>query len=40
VWTKEAQADQPAPNFARLIKEVNGNVRASLMQLEMRLYPA
>jgi len=40
VWTKEAQADQPAPNFARIIKETTGNVRAALMQIEMRLYPA
>ena len=29
--------EQPKPNFARIIKEQTGNVRAALMQLGMRL---
>lgn len=35
VWTTET--DAPAPNFARIIKENNGNVRAALSVLDSRL---
>lgn len=35
VWTRET--DATAPNFARLIKDANGNVRAALSALESRL---
>lgn len=36
VWTREApQADKP--NFARIIKEQTGNVRAALMALEIKM---
>jgi replication-associated recombination protein RarA len=38
VWTKEAAPDAAKPNFARIIKEATGNVRAALMTLEMKLY--
>ena len=38
VWARESNG--PAPNCARLIKEQNGNIRAALMALEMRLYAA
>lgn len=38
VWNREASADVPRPNFARVIKEQNGNVRAALMVLETKLY--
>ena len=34
------ETNGPAPNCARLIKEQNGNIRAALMALEMRLYAA
>ena len=37
VWTSEAGADSPKPNFARIIKEATGNVRAALMTLETKL---
>ena len=36
VWVAES-AGNPMPNCARLIKECCGNVRAALMELEMRL---
>lgn len=35
VWEHETQADKP--NFARIIKDATGNVRAALMALEMKL---
>jgi hypothetical protein len=35
VW--QAETDAPAPNFARIIKEENGNVRAALSTLDSRL---
>ena len=38
VWNREASADKTRPNFARTIKEVNGNIRAALMQIEMKLF--
>jgi putative ATPase len=37
IWRTEAPADAPAPNFARLVKESNNNVRESLMKLETEL---
>jgi replication-associated recombination protein RarA len=36
VWLTEAPA-APTPNFVRIIKESNGNIRAALMDLELRL---
>lgn len=36
VWTTEAPRAEK-PNFARMIKEETGNVRAALMSLEMKL---
>ena len=36
VWSQEAPGKTP-PNLARIIKESNGNVRASLMALELEL---
>ena len=35
VWQSETEAE--APNFARIIKEQNGNVRAALQVLDSRL---
>ena len=40
VWDAEAPASAPRPNFARLIKDATGNVRAALMSLEMKLLAA
>jgi replication-associated recombination protein RarA len=37
VWTSEAPADAAAPNFARLVKDANNNIRAALMALETEL---
>jgi replication-associated recombination protein RarA len=37
IWTKEAPADAEKPNFARLIKDSNNNVRESMMRLETEL---
>lgn len=37
VWNAEASPDVPRPNFARLIKEANGNVRTALAELETKL---
>lgn len=39
IWTKET-AGAPAPNFARIVKESNNNVRESLMRLETELMMA
>ena len=36
VWSREA-GDAPAPNFARIVKESNNNVRAALMELQKEL---
>jgi len=36
VWRAEAPT-APVPNFARVIKEANGNIRAALMELELRM---
>lgn len=40
VWATEAPADAAAPNFARLVKDANNNVRASLMALQRELLAA
>jgi replication-associated recombination protein RarA len=37
VWENEAPKDATAPNFARLVKEANNNVRAALMSLQKEL---
>lgn len=34
VWGAEAPKDAEAPNFQRIVKESNNNIRASLMQLQ------
>ena len=36
VWEKESNG-APAPNFARIVKESNNNVRAALMELQKEL---
>jgi len=36
VWHSEAPASPP-PNFARIVKEANGNIRAALMEIECRV---
>ena len=37
VWTKEAPADAEKPNFARIVKESNNNIRESLSRLQTEL---
>ena len=37
IWTKEAPAGSDKPNFARIVKESNNNVRESMMRLETEL---
>lgn len=37
VWDQEASPAIPRPNFARIIKDETGNVRAALATLEMKL---
>lgn len=37
VWQAEAPAGCEAPNFARIVKEATGNIRASLMRLQNEL---
>ncbi len=37
IWDREAPANAPAPNFARLVKDSNNNVREALMRLETEL---
>lgn len=37
VWKREAPATAPAPNFARIVKDSNTNVRAALVALEFEL---
>jgi DNA polymerase III gamma/tau subunit len=34
VWDAEASPALPAPNFARIVKEANNNIRTALMELE------
>lgn len=36
IWQAEAP-NAPPPNFARIIKEANGSIRAALMELELKL---
>jgi replication-associated recombination protein RarA len=40
IWRNEAPQGSPAPNFARIVKESNNNVRAALMELELELMVA
>ena len=40
IWADNVPADAPAPNFARIVKENNNNVRASLMELETAMMMA
>jgi DNA polymerase III delta prime subunit len=37
VWDREAPAGSDRPNFVRLVKESNNNVRESLIRLEVEL---
>ena len=37
IWQAEAPADATTPNFARIVKETNNNIRASLMKLQTEL---
>lgn len=37
IWTAEAPADAERPNFARIVKEASGNIRAALMSLQNHL---
>jgi len=37
IWNENAPADAPRPNFARLVKESNNNVRGALMRLQTEL---
>jgi replication-associated recombination protein RarA len=37
IWEENAPASSTAPNFARIVKESNNNVRESLMRLETEL---
>lgn len=36
IWLVEAPTASP-PNFARIVKEANGSIRAALMEIEMKL---
>ena len=40
IWGKEAPADAPAPNFARIVKESCNNAREALMRLELAILEA
>lgn len=40
VWDEEAPKDASRPNFARIVKEATGNLRASLMTLQTELLMA
>ena len=40
IWQEQAPAGSPAPNFARIVKESNNNVRESLQRLETELMMA
>ena len=37
VWENECAPDAPAPNFARMVKESNNNVREAFMRLETEI---
>lgn len=40
VWADEVSEDVPAPNFQRIVKESNNNIRAALMQLQQEIMMA
>lgn len=40
IWEQNAPMAAAAPNFARIVKESNNNVRESLMKLELELMVA
>jgi DNA polymerase III delta prime subunit len=37
VWNTETNSNETAPNFRRIVKESNNNVRASLMALQLEI---
>jgi replication-associated recombination protein RarA len=37
VWDAETNGNQSAPNFARIVKDANNNIRTALMNLEMEI---
>jgi replication factor C small subunit len=37
VWSEETNGNQSAPNFQRIVKESNNNVRAALMELQSEI---
>ena len=37
IWDENAPSSAPRPNFARIVKESNNNVREALMRLETEL---
>jgi replication-associated recombination protein RarA len=37
IWEASAPADATVPNFARIVKESNNNIRGALMKLELEL---
>jgi putative ATPase len=37
IWNEEAPDDASTPNFSRIVKEANNNIREALMKLEMEL---
>jgi replication-associated recombination protein RarA len=37
VWSKETNGNESAPNFQRIVKDSNNNIRAALMALEMEI---
>lgn len=40
IWNSEAEAGSIAPNFARIVKEANNNIRTALVELQRELYLA
>jgi replication-associated recombination protein RarA len=40
VWKTEVSEDVPTPNFQRIVKESNNNIRAALMQLQQEIMMA
>lgn len=40
VWDAETAALEPKPNFARIVKEANNNIRGALMSLELEIMAA
>jgi replication factor C small subunit len=37
VWSHETNSNQNAPNFQRIVKDANNNIRTALMELEMEI---